>query len=187
MPTKGFLQALGGAAPQLALLEPASRSRLMCRLWKSIAFLLGGLVMTGAAAAADPSIEDRWLTEKKTAIVEIFRCAGGDTLCGRVVWFRINPDEPNPQGLDLKNSDPALRTRPVCGLTVLYGFKARAEPNRWEGGMIYDPESGNTYHATMNFEADGTLHLRGYIGISLIGASEVWTRYSQPVPSCPTR
>src|ERR1700722_11477200 len=164
----------------------ADRSCLMRKYWKVIALLLGGFVMPGAAAPGS-SIEDRWLSEKKNAIVEIFRCAGGDTLCGRVVWFRINPDKPNPQGLDLKNSDPALRTRPICGLTVMYGFKAVAEPDRWEGGMIYDPEGGNTYHATMNLQADGTLHLRGYIGISLIGASQVWTRYTQPLPSCPTR
>jgi uncharacterized protein (DUF2147 family) len=68
----------------------------------------------------------------------------------------------------------------------LYGFKP-AEPDVWEGGTIYDPNNGNTYHATIRLQADGALRLRGYIGISLIGASEVWTRYTQKVPTCPTR
>ena len=157
----------------------------MRRFLQPIILMLGVSVVSGAAAPG-PSPEGFWLTEKKSGIVEIFPCAGGDTLCGKLAWFRIKPDDPKPQGLDLKNPDAARRNRPLCGLTFMSGFKP-TEPNNWEEGSVYDPDSGNAYHATMRLQGDGTLRLRGYIGISLIGRSEVWTRYAPPLPTCPTR
>jgi uncharacterized protein (DUF2147 family) len=153
---------------------------------KLVVLLLGALVTVGAAGPG-ASPEGNWLTEKQSGIIEVFRCAGGDTLCGRLLWFRINPDAPNPQGLDLKNPDPTRRSQPLCGLTLMQGLKPAAEPNSWEDGTVYDAETGDTYHATIKLQADGALRLRGYIGIPLIGASEAWTRFTQPVPSCPTR
>jgi uncharacterized protein (DUF2147 family) len=153
---------------------------------KPVALLLAAALVSAAGQPA-PSAEGNWLTEKKSAIVEVFRCwGGGDALCGKLVWFRIRPDDPNPQGLDLKNPDPAQRNRPLCGLMFMYGFKP-GETGNWTDGTVYDPDGGHTYHATMMLQPDGTLRLHGYIGISLIGASEVWTRYTQPVPSCPAR
>jgi uncharacterized protein (DUF2147 family) len=156
----------------------------MHNLLKSVALLLGALVITGAATPGPPP-EGDWLTEKKDGIVEISRC-GGDTLCGRLVWFRIDANDPNPQALDIKNPDPARRNQPLCGLTLMYGFKP-AGPNSWEDGTVYDPEGGKTYHATLKLRDDGAIDLHGYIGFSLFGRSEIWTRDTQPVPSCPTR
>lgn len=144
------------------------------------------LLVTAAAAASPPgaSPEGNWLTEKQDGIVEIYRCAG-DQLCGKVAWFRMRPSDPNPEARDIRNPDPALRRRPLCGLTFMTGFR-QTEPGHWEDGAIYDPESGNTYHGTIKLQADGTLRLHGYIGISLLGRSEVWTRFTKPIPSCPT-
>ena len=107
-------------------------------------------------------------------VVEIFRCSGGDVLCGRLVWFRLKPGDSN---LDLSNSDAQLRNRPLCGLVFMTGFRP-AEPNNWEDGRVYNTDDGNTYHATMRLQPDGTLRLHGYIVVTLIGASEIWTRHS---------
>jgi uncharacterized protein (DUF2147 family) len=46
----------------------------------------------------------------------------------------------------------------------------------WENGEIYDPKSGKTYSCVMKLESADKLSIRGYMGISLIGRSEVWTR-----------
>jgi uncharacterized protein (DUF2147 family) len=51
-----------------------------------------------------------------------------------------------------------------------------AGSGKWENGTIYDPKSGNTYACNMELEGTNTLRLRGYIGISLIGRTEVWKR-----------
>jgi uncharacterized protein (DUF2147 family) len=139
---------------------------------------------TADAAAQGVTPVGDWLTEKQSGLIEIYRCTGGDTLCGRLVWFRIRPDDPNPQALDLNNPDPSQRNQPLCGFTFMVGFKPDGS-NRWDDGAIYDPDSGKTYHATMKLRDDGTLDLHGYIGISLIGRSEIWTRYTDRVPQCP--
>ena len=152
--------------------------------WLAASILVVAAAVLTDAAAADISPEGFWLTAQKNGIIEIVRC--GETLCGKLAWFRIRPDDPNPRGLDLKNPDPDRRNQPLCGLTFMYGFRA-AGRDSWEEGTVYDPDSGNTYHATMKIRPDGTLDLHGYIGISLFGRSEVWTRFTDPLPTCPTR
>jgi uncharacterized protein (DUF2147 family) len=149
----------------------------------SIFLLLSG-VLVGRAALADSPVDGNWLTADKGGIVQVYHC--GDLLCGRLMWFRLDPNDPNPQALDLRNPDLSQRNRPLCGLTFIYGFKSTG-PDNWEDGTIYDPDDGNTYHATITLRPDGTLDLHGYIGISLFGKSEIWTRYSQPLPACPGR
>ena len=159
--------------------------RIMRTLWiPLILLLLGSTIAAAAAPGAAP--EGYWRTAGGDGIIEIARCGADDTLCGKIAWFRIDPDDPNPQGLDLKNPDPSRRSRSLCGLTFMYGFKPAA-PSQWDGGAVYDAESGKTYNATMTLRPDGKLDLHGYIGISLFGRSEIWTRFTQPVPSCPGR
>ena len=137
-----------------------------------------------AATQPGASPEGRWLTEKKNGIVEIFRCSGGgDILCGRLLWFRLKPGGSN---LDVSNPDPKQRNRPLCGLVFMSGFRPD-DPNNWEDGRVYNSDDGNAYHATMRLQPDGTLRLHGYIGVTLIGASEIWTRHTGPVPACPGR
>ena len=156
----------------------------MRKVAPSVGLLLGAFLVIGATAP-DPSPDGYWLTAKNAAIIDIFRCPDGETLCGRLVWFRADADDP-PQPVDSRNPDPARRDQPLCGLVFLRGFKA-AGPDSWDHGTVYDAESGSTYHAIIKLRADGTLDLHGYIGISLLGRSEIWTRYTQPLPSCPTR
>ena len=137
-----------------------------------------------AAAAPGASPEGYWRTAGGNGIVEITHCGADGALCGKIAWFRLDPNDPNPQGLDLKNPDPSRRSRPLCGLIFMYGFR----PNglgHWDGGTVYDVENGNTYSVMITLRPDGKLDLHGYIGISLLGRSEIWTRFSQPVPSCP--
>ena len=61
------------------------------------------------------------------------------------------------------------------GLTILEGFSYQEE-NLWSGGTIYDPNSGKTYKCKLSLNDDGTLKVRGYVGVSLFGRTEVWKR-----------
>jgi len=60
------------------------------------------------------------------------------------------------------------------GLEILKNFKYKGT-NEWTGGRIYDPKNGKTYSCNMRLEGD-TLKVRGYIGISVLGRTTVWTR-----------
>ncbi len=68
-----------------------------------------------------------------------------------------------------------LKNRPVAGLTILTGM--RQEGDEYKGGEILDPDSGETYHCSMNLSGEGSrLLLRGYVLIPLFGRTETWIR-----------
>jgi uncharacterized protein (DUF2147 family) len=163
--------------------EPASRRAALRRPRKrGIVCAVAFVAAVAAAGAQAQTPEGRWLTEAKDGVVELYRC--GDALCGRLVWFRMRSLQDNPQALDIHNPTPALRNRSLCGLAILSDFRADG-PGRWSGGSAYDPASGHTYSGQMTLEADGRLNMRGYVGITLFGRSEDWTRYTQPIAHCP--
>ena len=78
------------------------------------------------------------------------------------------------QKVDRENPDPQLRSRSLNGLVILWGFKYAGD-GVWEDGRIYDPRDGKTYKCKMTLEGS-TLKIRGFIGISLIGKTNVWTK-----------
>jgi uncharacterized protein (DUF2147 family) len=83
---------------------------------------------------------------------------------------------------DARNLDPALRARPLCGLRIGVGFTL-VDPAHATGGTLYDPENGKTFRGSISLR-DGSLHLRGYVGIRIFGASQIWSRPTQPVVPC---
>lgn len=63
----------------------------------------------------------------------------------------------------------------IVGMTIVKGIKL--VDGHYEGGEILDPENGKVYRCLMKLDSTGKqLEVRGYIGISLIGRSQTWTR-----------
>ncbi len=75
---------------------------------------------------------------------------------------------------DLKNPDESLRSKPILGMEILRDFVY--EDGKYTDGKIYDPKSGKTYSCNMTLKDNGDLSMRGYVGISLLGRTEVWKR-----------
>ena len=71
--------------------------------------------------------------------------------------------------------DGARRNQPVLGMTILWGLTKQGDG--YQGGEILDPENGKIYRAKMNLTDSGKkLEVRGFIGFSLFGRSQIWLR-----------
>jgi uncharacterized protein (DUF2147 family) len=69
------------------------------------------------------------------------------------------------------------RGQALVGLVIMRNM--RHAGNDYRDGDILDPESGKVYRCRMTLDVTGQrLTVRGYIGISLFGRSQVWHRVS---------
>ena len=125
------------------------------------------------AAPADAQAKQilgRWLTETRDGIIEI-SIAADDTYQGRLIAGD------SPQRVDKNNPDPAKQSELLLGQVILLrlSYKGHAQ---WSGGSVYDPNSGRYYHCSVEMIDQDHLRLHGYVGISILGRSQVWTRYT---------
>ena len=120
-----------------------------------------------------------WVTADGKARVEIVKT--GDVYNGSIVWLKepLYPADdntaPGKPKVDRNNPDQAQQDRPILGLPLIQGFKYTGD-NVWSDGTIYDPDSGKLYSCKLTLMMDGSLRVRGYVGISLFGRTEIWTR-----------
>ena len=116
-----------------------------------------------------------WQTGSGNARVEIYKNASN--FQGKIIWLSepLDPATNKPK-TDTKHPDSKLHTRPLMGLINLWGFSYNDKEGNWENGHIYDPKSGKEYKCTITSKDKNTLNVRGYIGFSLIGRTDVWTR-----------
>ena len=143
---------------------------------KKILLMLVAIVLGVARIASAQTVSPIgvWTNSEKKATFEIYKC--GDNLCGKIVSLTV-PNDPatGKAKTDSQNPDPKLRNRPRLGLVFMQGFRYD-DDNKWDEGKIYDPESGKTYSCYMKMESANTMEVKGYIGFSLIGKSQAWTR-----------
>ena len=100
----------------------------------------------------------------------------GEKYFGKVVWMK-EPLDPvtGEKKLDVSNPDPALQKRRRMGLRVLQDFNANGT-GYWDAGTIYDPENGKTYSCKITMKDKNTLDIRGFVGVSMFGRTDTWTR-----------
>lgn len=131
------------------------------------------LLSLGAFAQQADQLTGTWLTKSKNpARVQVYK--QGDKYFGKIIWLQ-DPQKNGKDATDEKNPDVAARNRNVIGLVILKDAKFDGD-GAWKDGTIYDPESGKTYSCNISLDGKNTLKLRGYIGVSLLGRTEKWTR-----------
>ena len=154
---------------------------VIARVFCVAAAILTFYPVTYAADDAD-AIIGQWLTEKGEARFEIFKSGG--KYHGKIVWLKEPTYPPGDKEAgkpvrDRSNPDESKRNRPIIGLQILNGFTF-AGNNLWSTGTIYNSDDGKTYKAQLKLKSQDKLHVRGYIGIPLLGGTTVWTRYKEP-------
>jgi uncharacterized protein (DUF2147 family) len=111
-----------------------------------------------------------WLTEAKDGIIQ-FSPGVDAAYVGRIVGGA------HPGRTDEKNPDPKERSKPLRGQIILRNLRYDGD-GKWSGGMIYEPDTGRTYKCSVELVAPDRLKVRGFIGIVLLGRSQIWTRYT---------
>ncbi len=136
----------------------------------AVAFLtsLLGSVAVEAQSAEPTGV---WQTQAGDARVKVSKCGGG--LCGVIVSMRdrIDPATGKP-AVDDKNPDPALKNRPMIGLSLFSGMRP-VGANKWSG-TIYNADDGSSYASNISVASPDVLRVEGCVGA--ICGGENWTR-----------
>lgn len=122
------------------------------------------LTLAVFAQSNDPII-GKWENSSKEGRIEIYK--KGDKYFGKLYWIK------DASKKDVNNPDEKLRSRNIQGLEILTNFTKKGKT--YEGGEIYDPKSGKTYSCKMTPKGD-KLEVRGFVGVSLLGRTEVFTK-----------
>ena len=139
-------------------------SALLCSVLSSLAFAedITGLWQT---------IDDK--TGAPKGQVEIRKEANG-TFVGKVT--KITPRTGyTPKEICVDCPAP-YTNKPILGMDVLTGLK-QSQGSNYVNGRILDPNTGKIYSMKAKLSANGKrLHLRGYVGVSVLGRNQIWIR-----------
>jgi uncharacterized protein (DUF2147 family) len=153
---------------------------MLCRLrFSCSALLCAPLLLNARGFAADPQVLTSdlqarqalgtWLTQDREGIIEISLATDG-SYQGRIVGGN------DPDRLDTTNPDPALRRGHLQGHVIMQGMRYVGD-GHWSTGTIRDPNNGHVYKCRLELLSPERLQVRGFLGISLLGRSQIWTRY----------
>ncbi len=107
-------------------------------------------------------------TKEAKSIVEITERGG--KIYGKVIEI-LNPAK---KDIKCKNCSGADKDKPVLGLEILKGLSK--DGKEYSDGKILDPSNGKLYKCTVSLDGNDKLKVRGYVGISAFGRTQVWTR-----------
>ena len=128
----------------------------------------GGLVFTGRMTGEFVAIDEA--SGKPKALVRISEQDGAFT--GRIE--RLLDADPKWDGRCDRCRDER-KDQPVLGMVILTDL--RKDGDQYTGGKILDPQNGNVYRCNVRVVDGGKkLEVRGFIGVSLFGRTQVWQR-----------
>ena len=133
------------------------------------------LAAANVAAAPTSSPVGLWETidddgKKVTGVVEISADAEGK-LSGRLRYV-VDP----PADGKCKKCPGELKNKPLIGMRIMWDLEPQGD-GEWDDGEIMDPDNGKVYDCKLALLDGGKrLRVRGYLGISLFGRSQVWRR-----------
>lgn len=113
-----------------------------------------------------------WRNSNNRAHIEIYR--QGSRYYGKILWLKNQVDEHGKPKIDKRNPEPQLRNRALIGLITLRDLEY--DDGEWSGGYIYNPGDGREYNTIISLIDNNTMAVRGYVGISLFGKTDVWSR-----------
>jgi len=119
------------------------------------------------------TIEDTWITtDDETGLEksEVVFYQKDNKLFGKIETLLL----PEDQGKRCENCKGTLKNQSIAGMVIVNNLVKTEEG--WEEGTILDPKSGKEYDCYIEFIDENTLKVRGYLGFSLLGRTQIWKR-----------
>ena len=139
-----------------------------------IAFSAG----TTCAQTPDPAvgvwktIDDK--TNQPASLIKIEQVNG--VLEGTIIKTFPKPNETPLVYCNLCKDD--RKDKPIVGMKIMTDLK-QDQPGVWSGGKILDPKDGEIYKVKITTEDGKKMDVRGYIGVPLLGRTQVWYKAEQ--------
>ena len=140
------------------------------------AFALAAVLSLPAAWADDGSPVGLWkniddVSGKPKALIRITENKG--MLEGRIEkLFRPAGEEQNPK---CDRCEGVNKDQPIIGMVFMSGLSKSGD--EYSGGQILDPDNGKVYRSKLTLiEGGKKINVRGYIGIPMLGRSQIWVR-----------
>lgn len=135
--------------------------------------LLSCAILSFSTTYAASSILGQWTTiddktGQKRAIVELY--LKDDVLNGKIIKVYKQKGD---TGLCTQCPD-SFKNKPIQGLEFLWGLKPDNYGN-YIGGHILDAKTGKIYNVKLT-QKERKLYVRGFVGISLLGRTQIWVR-----------
>jgi uncharacterized protein (DUF2147 family) len=142
------------------------------RLAPLAAVLVVSAVWAGAAQESTPTglwktIDDK--TGAPRGVVRIYEEKG--QFWGRLE-ATLKPEEAHER---CEKCTDERKNQPVVGMVILRRMTRKGD--EYSGGDILDPDTGSVYRCKLKItDGDRKLQVRGYLGLSLFGRTQVWIR-----------
>jgi uncharacterized protein (DUF2147 family) len=107
-------------------------------------------------------------TGNEKSIVEIYEQNG--KAYGKILQLLEKGKENNL----CDNCSGAKKGKPIKGMEIINGLTK--DEDEWNDAKILDPKTGKEYKCYIVLEETNKLKVRGYLGFSLIGRTQYWTR-----------
>lgn len=118
-----------------------------------------------AAGQLDPA--GVWQTPR--SVLRIHNANG--VLSAEVLQIRKHTASSSPVCTKCSGS---LKDKPIIGMTVMWGLKQK-DADQWDGGKVVDPETGETYNASLKLSPDGKT-ISFYASKLVFGKMVTWKR-----------
>ena len=115
--------------------------------------------------------EGKWVTVDDETGVEksiITLYVQNDKLYGKIDELLLDEDK----GKVCSNCKGSEKNQPIEGLLILKGLTK--DGDSWTDGTILDPANGKEYDCTISLNGPSKLKVRGFIGFSFLGRTQVW-------------